>query len=264
MKWLLPLLLLIAGCDPVQPVADAITGTTTAVQETALPATNTVALAATDAVDSVLPPPPTASPRAEPPFRTAGVALVVRWEIGSEAQYRRKYSHPICPGGASGPTIGIGADLGTQTQREIRAAWGWHPAIESLVTASGQTGPKRCAAWVAAHRGITVDFVDAERVFLEHDWPRYEAAAGRAYSNGWSGNTGYLQQGLTSVGYNRGFGFDGSRRAELRTIRDTCVPAYNSACSADQNRASCRVWEGTTIYKGICARRRDESRLMVR
>lgn len=264
MKWLLPLLLLLSGCDPVQPAAEAITDTTTAAQETVLPVANTVALATTDAVDSVLPPPPTASPRAEPPFRAAGVALVVRWEIGSEAQYRRKYSHPICPGGASGPTIGIGYDLGTQTQREIRASWGWHPDVDRLVTASGQTGPSRCAAWVAAHKTITVSYEDAERVFLEHDWPRYEAAAARAYHNGWNGNTGYLHQGLTSVGYNRGFGFDGSRRAELRVIRDSCVPAYDAACSAQQNRASCRVWEGTSIYKGICDRRKDESGLMVR
>lgn len=256
------LALLLVGCNPVPPVAGAIDAATAPVQQTVLPAANAIALGATDALDSVLPPQPL--PPVQSPSQAAAVALVTRWEIGSAAQYTRKYSHPICPGGASGPTIGIGYDLGTQTEREIRASWGRHSAIDELVTASGQTGRTRCKAWATQHQHITVSYADAERVFLEHDWPVYFAAAGRAYHNGWNGLSGYHKGGLTSVGYNRGFGFSGSRRAELRAIRDTCVPAYDAPCSARENVASCRVWEGTAIYKGICNRRKDESRLMVR
>lgn len=260
-KLTLLLALLLTGCDPVAPTAAAIDVATETAQVAVLPPANTLALAATDAVDSVLPPPPPI-PAVSSSAQLAAVALVTRWEIGSAAQYQRKYSHPICPGGASGPTIGIGYDLGTQTRREIRASWGWHPAIAELVTASGQTGSARCRAWAAAHHAITVRYEDAEHVFLSHDWPAYTAAAGRAYHDGWDGLSGYHQGGLTSVGYNRGFGFSGDRRRELRAIRDTCVPAYDAQCSAAQNRASCRIWEGTRIYTGICNRRKDESRLM--
>lgn len=190
--------------------------------------------------------------------------LVVRWEIGSPDQYVRKYQGVICPGGGSGPTIGIGYDLGTQTPAEIRAAWGWHPAIEELVTASGQVGPERCAAWRAGHRGVRVSYDDALRVFATHDWPRYVAMAARAYRHGWDGLTMSHQSGLAGNGYNRGFSFVGSRKAEMRVVRDTCVPQNLATCTAAQLRASCRVWEGTPLYDGLCARRRAEAAFVVR
>ena len=93
----------------------------------------------------------TAEPRPDEPVVVdpAIIDLVVRWEIGSPAQYVRKYQGVIGPGGGSGPTIGIGYDLGTQTPAQIRAAWGWHPDVERMATASGQVGPERCAAWRA-------------------------------------------------------------------------------------------------------------------
>ena len=203
----------------------------------------------------------TAEPRPDEPVVVdpAIIDLVVRWEIGSPAQYVRKYQGVIGPGGGSGPTIGIGYDLGTQTPAQIRAAWGWHPDVERMATASGQVGPERCAAWRAGHRDIRVSYDDAMRVFASHDWPRYMAMASRAYRNGWSGLTSHHQGGLASNGYNRGFIFLGSRRTEMREIRDTCVPGNDAPCTAAQLRASCRVWAGTDIYGGLCARRNAEA-----
>ena len=217
-------------------------------------------LALREAVAEV-PPEPLPSP--PPPVATvdpAVVELVVRWEIGSQAQYVRKYQGVICPGGASGPTIGIGFDLGTQTPAEIRAAWGWHPDIDRLVTASGQVGPERCAAWRAAHRDIRVSYDDALRVFATHDWPRYMAMAARAYRAGWADLTLNHQRALGGNGYNRGFSFLGSRRTEMREVRDTCVPGNDAPCTAGQLRASCRVWDSQPdIRKGLCARRYAEA-----
>lgn len=264
---MIPLLaLLLAAC---QQNLDAAT---TTAQNTVVPVVAAVALPAVGAVESVLPPaqdgqerPPSPLPPAPAALaQQAAVDLVIRWEIGTPARYTARYEHPICPGGSSGPTVGIGADLGTQTRAEIRRTWGWHPQVDEMVTASGQLGPSRCKAWVAAHRSIRVRYEDARRVFLDDDWPAYYAAAGRAYRNGWTGLSEWHRGGLGSVGYNRGFGFAGERRRELRVIRDTCVPAGDAQCSAAQNVASCRVWLGTPIYRGICDRRKDEARLMIR
>lgn len=245
----------------VASAAEAVAEQAEEVQEASAATTVPLVLAMREAADSI-----TSEPLPEPvtSIDPAVFELVVRWEVGSPAQYVRKYQGVICPGGGSGPTIGIGYDLGTQTPAEIRAAWGWHPAIEELVTASGQVGPERCAAWRAGHRGVRVSYDDALRVFATHDWPRYVAMAARAYRNGWEGLTLNHQRGLAGNGYNRGFSFVGSRKAEMRVVRDTCVPSSLAPCTADQLRASCRVWEGTDLYNGICARRRAEAAFVVR
>jgi hypothetical protein len=269
------LLLLLAGCkeskqefeSAVANAQEALATRAGEVQAAGAEATVPVVLALRETVDAVAAetiPPPQQAEQAEAVVDPAVFDLVVRWEIGSQAQYVRQYQGVICPGGGSGPTIGIGYDLGTHTPSEIRAAWGWHPAIEELVTASMQVGPDRCAAWRAKHRDIRVSYDDAVRVFATHDWPRYVAMAARAYRNGWDGLTSAHQSGLAGNGYNRGFTFVGSRRSEMREIRDTCVPGHMAPCTADQLRASCRVWEGTKLYAGLCARRRAEAAFVVR
>lgn len=259
--------LLLAGCAPQAAVTDA-QAALDAVQATATTETQTITsdtaiplvLSAREGIEGIaaeLPSQPATAGRSG--LDPAAVEFVVRWEVGSEAQYVRKYQGVICPGGASGPTIGIGYDLGTQTPADIRAAWGWHPDVDRMTTASGQVGTERCAAWRAGHRDILVGYDDAMRVFASHDWPRYTAMASRAYRNGWSVLTPHHQGGLTSNGYNRGFTFIGSRRTEMREIRDTCVPGNDAPCTADQLRASCRVWAGTKNYDGLCGRRKAEA-----
>lgn len=242
----------------VASAAEAVAEQVGGVQATGAAATVPVVLALRDAVDSIAVEPLPSTPAAT--VDPAVVELVVRWEIGSQAQYVRKYQGVICPGGASGPTIGIGFDLGTQTPAEIRAAWGWHPDIDRLVTASGQVGPEKCKAWRAAHRDIRVSYDDALRVFATHDWPRYMAMAARAYRAGWVDLTLNHQRALGGNGYNRGFSFLGSRRTEMREVRDTCVPGNDAPCTAGQLRASCRVWDSQPdIRKGLCARRYAEA-----
>lgn len=252
------LLTCLGGCsNPAPAISSAVSDAVETVQITALPAINSASIT----VSELLPPQPVISaPLADP----AAVALVVRWEVGSPAQYARQYQGVICPGGASGPTIGIGYDLGTQSPAQIRASWGWHRDIDALVTASGQVGPDRCKAWATRHKAIRVAYSDAIRVFEQQDWPTYVMASSRAYRNGWDALTLTHQGGLTSNGYNRGFSFAGDRRKEMRAIRDDCVPGNSAPCTAGQLRASCRIWEGTDVYKGLCARRNSEADFTLR
>lgn len=243
--------------DAVTQASEAVAEQAEEVQSTGAATTTPLVLAMREAVDSI-----TTEPLPEPvtSIDPAVVALVVRWEVGSPAQYVRKYQGVICPGGASGPTVGIGDDLGHQTPQEIRRRWSWHPDVDRMVTASGQVGPEKCNAWRAAHRDIRVGYDDAIRVFTRYSWPTYQAMAERAYRNGWGELTSNHQGSLTSNGYNRGFSFLGSRRTEMREIRDTCVPVNDAPCTAGQLRASCRVWDSQPdIRKGLCARRYSEA-----
>ena len=249
----------------VQTAQEAVAGTVEQaedVREAAAPQATAVALALRETLEAFTPEPlPPVAVAIDP----AVVALVVRWEVGSPAQYTAKYQGVICPGGASGPTIGIGDDLGHQTAAEIRRRWGWHPDVERMVTASGQTGPTACNAWRAGHRDIRVAYDDALRVFATFAWPKYSAMASRAYRNGWAGLSPFHQGSLTSNGYNRGFSFLGSKRTELVVIRDRCVPQGMAPCTADQLRASCRVWDSQpAIRKGLCARRHAEADFAIR
>ncbi|CAB5125302.1 hypothetical protein D3OALGA1CA_2857 [Olavius algarvensis associated proteobacterium Delta 3] len=52
-----------------------------------------------------------------------GLKQLVNHEIGSAAYYRQALSHPIWPGGRSGVTIGIGYDLGYNSDNQIRKDW---------------------------------------------------------------------------------------------------------------------------------------------
>lgn len=261
MARLILLILLLSGCSrqaTIEPVQAAVSEVATVVESTAgqtAPAVTATVLAVRGVADVV--PSPTVEPK---PVNDAVEALVVRWEIGSRAQYEAKYLGVICPGASSGPTIGIGYDLGQQTGAEIRRAWGWHPDVDALATASGQTGHSRCSAWRNAHRSIRVGYSDAIRVFASHDWPQYQTMAARAYRRGWNGLSDGHRTALEGNGYNRGFSFVGDRRREMRAIRDECVPGGSGECSATQLAASCRIWQGTDVYKGLCARRKEEAR----
>lgn len=248
--------------DAVTQASEAVAEQAEEVQSTGAATTTPFVLAMREAVDSI-----TTEPLPEPvtSIDPAVVALVVRWEVGSPAQYVRKYQGVICPGGASGPTVGIGFDLGHNTQTAIRAAWASSPHVDALASGSGVVGPDACKAWRAQHHGIRIPYDDAIRTFTAHDWPRYSAMAARAYRRGWEGLTYPHQAALTSNGYNRGFSFLGARRTELREIRDTCVPSSLAPCTAGQLRASCRVWDSQPdIRKGLCARRHAEADFAVR
>lgn len=270
--------LLLAGCaettapdnvaEAVQAATEAVAGTIEQaddIRDVAAPQVNDAVLAVREAVESI---PSVEVMEVQTERNTAdpaAVALVVRWEVGSPARYTKLYQGVICPGGASGPTIGIGDDLGHQTPNEIRRRWGWHPQVERMVSGSGQTGPAACIAWKKAHADIRVTYAEALRIFQTYAWPKYRAMASRAYRKGWDGLTSYHQDSLTSNGYNRGFSFLGAKRAELVVIRDNCVPRSAADCTADQLRASCRVWDSQpTIRKGLCARRNAEADFAVR
>lgn len=197
-----------------------------------------------------------------PTFSPAAAAMIIRWEVTSPAMYTKRYQGIICPGGASGPTIGIGYDLGHQTRGDIAKAWAFHPDVAILMQGSGIIGEAPCAAFRAKYRTVYVLYDDARRVFIESTLPVYEAGARRALSDGWALLPPDAQGSNVSLGYNRGWSMSGERNREKRAIRSDCVPKGDLPCNALQLRAMCRIWAGTPNAKGLCARRNDEAKLL--
>ena len=271
---LLLAVLLLAGCsestqvaaNAVDNAADVAVEAAAAVEDKADEAATVTAEVATPVVLAVREVIEQVTPSVEAPQvptdRNIAADLIIRWEIGSKARYTKLYQGVICPGGASGPTIGIGYDLGTQTSATIRKDWSWHPSVDALATASGQVGPAACKVWQQSHRGIRVTYAEAERVFITDTLPSYTRMAERALRKGWSDLSPGYMAGMASLGYNRGWSMVGSRNTEKREIRDTCVPAADKACGAGQVISMCRLWAGTTVAKGLCDRRKDEARVI--
>lgn len=207
---------------------------------------------------------PAVPPRAgvSPRLAVLSTAIIVRWEIGSPGQYTRKYAGVYWPGGASGPTWGIGYDGGHQTKAAILRDWSQHPAKSALAETAGVTG-QQAKLSIARWRGITTPFSYASQVFADSSLPAYTLQARRALGKNFEQIPEPAQAALISHGYNRGWSMLGQRNAEKRAIRDQCLPQRDTACIAAQLRQMCRLWDNTPNGPGLCARRNDEARLAV-
>ena len=273
--WLLPLLCLLAACtgaptpapviaaveaaqdEAAVAAAPAVATVETAVAETVVPAI----VAVQDAVQAVLPPP--AAAPVVPVVSPAAAALIVRWEVSSPAHYSRALDRPIWPQGASGITWGIGYDGGHATARDIRTAWHAHGEVERLATTAGIVGTRARDA-LPVYRDIVTPYDYAAQVFTDVSLPVYHASTRRSFGGGLDALPPDAAGALVSMVYNRGGSMAGDRNHEKRVIRDTCIPAGDLACIAQQLRAMCRLWVGTVNERGLCNRRDDEARLAER
>lgn len=195
------------------------------------------------------------------PVSPASVDLIVRYEVGSQARYEARYQRPIWPGLHSGPTIGIGSDLGMQAEATIRATWAEHPQLDRLVIASGVAG-KPAKALTAMMQDVVTPWALALDTFERVELVRAWRIAARVFGDGYLALSGDAQGVLSSVVHNRGGSTVGPSRREYRVIRDQCIPARDEQCIAEQIIAMCRLWRGGAFEKGLCGRRNDEAALI--
>ena len=188
--------------------------------------------------------------------------LIVRWEVGSPSRYTQRYAGVYWPGGASGPTWGIGYDGGHQTASAILRDWSEHPLSNRLAQTSGLTGQAAKLA-VGRWRGITTPFILANSVFQNRTLPAYALQTERTLGTHYTTLPEPTQAALISLGYNRGWSMLGQRNVEKRAIKNDCLPRQDTACIAIQLRSMCRLWAGTPNGAGLCSRRNDEARVAV-
>lgn len=198
------------------------------------------------------------------PVADDAIELIVSFEIGSQALYVRRYQQPIWPGAASGVTIGIGYDLGHQRAATILMDWHRHDERARLASMAGITGTAARAA-LPQVRDIIVTWDHAIAVFRDASLIEYCRRARRAFGPASFDAAPPLVRGaLVSLVYNRGASMTGPARAEMRHIRDVCLPAGDAGCVADQIRAMTRLWRGSSIEAGMQRRRYAEAALAAR
>lgn len=150
--------------------------------------------------------------------------LIVAEEDVSELWYNARAIHPVCPGGSSGVTFGIGYDAGQQTAQTIRQDWDAAIGISASTRLAACAGLKGAgaAAIIPRLRDIEIPWATALTVFGTSTLPRYAAQTEAALPN-CADLPADAFGALVSIGYNRGNGgwtMDDDRHYEMCDIRD--------------------------------------------
>lgn len=202
--------------------------------------------------------------------------LIVRYEVGSQTQYERLYTRPICPlcaTTASGVTIGIGYDIGHASEAQLREDWYLHPQLENLVPAVGLRKDQAIKmAWDLRH--VYTSYGLASHVFNDTTVLKYYRVAHRAFGQPFLEAPGHVRGALVSLVYNRGGAMGPNTpflldvpvlkrdsRWEMRVIRDVCLPQQDYACVAKHIRHMKRLWPIQGM-RGLHLRRDAEAALV--
>lgn len=198
------------------------------------------------------------------PISARALAEIEADEIGSRAAFNPR---PTWPGGSSGVTVGVGYDLGYESDTQIVRDWiGCLPAetVRRLSNAAGMTG-NAARALAFEMQDIAVPFEAAERVFRELNIPRYSAMTAAAFPNCADLSPDSFGA-LVSLVFNRGPGMADApgdtqhRRREMREIHDAMAerrfPDVPPLILAMQ-----RLWQGVPGMGGLVSRRAREAAL---
>lgn len=191
-----------------------------------------------------------------------GLKKLVKHEISSPTYYRKFLTHPVWPGGQSGITIGIGYDLGYNSERQIRSDWTGkisELAVEKLTVVSGLKGDAAKQA-LSGVQSVTIELQSAEAVFFQSTLPRFAASTLKTFP-GVDQLHPDAQAALLSLVYNRGTSLRGSSRREMAAIRPL-VAVQDYPGIAEKIREMKRLWVDQGL-PGLLKRRDDEADLIV-
>lgn len=241
-------------------VQDVAADSATTLQEAVTANVTPAVLAVQQIVQEALPP---SAPQRGPvttPVSPAAVALIVREEIISPAYFTKALQGFACPGKRSGPTVGIGGDLGVHTPARIRDDWSIHPRVDALALGSGVIGFAPCRAYRLQHMDVRTPFELAQEVFATKQLPAYYNLAAQTFRNGWDSLPPNARGAITATVYVRGAGMrdapGSNMREEMRVMRDVCVPAGDAQCVARQHLAMCQRFSSRPPKEaaGLCKR----------
>jgi Putative peptidoglycan binding domain len=197
-----------------------------------------------------------------PGIATQAVAFLGQQEVSSRSHYDAVVCHPCRPGGDSGITIGVGYDLGQQT--DFVPEWSPllpAPIIDALSPAVGVKGDA-AQALLAGVAALTIPWNAAWSVLTATTLPQTVAATRGAFP-GFDDLSPLCRGVLVDLVYNRGTdmgpdpGDTQDRRLEMRQIRDA-LAANNPGAVPGYLRAMTRLWTSPAVA-GVRQRRLDEA-----
>jgi GH24 family phage-related lysozyme (muramidase) len=189
--------------------------------------------------------------------------LIIQHEVGGRAYYEKKLQAPIWAGGESGVTIGMGYDLGYNSEKQFMADWSGAinlNFINALRPTIGIKGPQAKAMLKGEILNVRIPYNTAYEVFVKSSLPRYYAMTKKIYPNMDLLNDD-TKGALVSVVYNRGNRLEGDSRAEMRAIVDL-IAKQDYEGIAEQIEKSKRLWENKGL-DGLVKRRESEADLIL-
>ena len=189
------------------------------------------------------------------------IDLIIQHEIGGRQVYDKKYQKPIWAGGESGCTIGIGYDLGYNTEKQFFADWSALNLnyLNALKRFCGVKGPVVKTMLRGEVLNVVIPYNMAYDVFVNKSIPKYYAMTKKIYPELDSLNED-TRGALVSMVYNRGAKIDGDSRKEMKAIVDL-VAKQDYEGIAEQIEKSKRLWEGKGL-DGLVLRREAEADLV--
>jgi len=190
------------------------------------------------------------------------IDLIIQHEVGGRAYYDKKLQAPIWAGGESGVTIGMGYDLGFNSEKQFMADWSGVinlNFINALRPTIGIKGPQAKAMLKGEILNVRIPYNTAYEVFVKSSLPRYYAMTKKIYPNMDLLNED-TKGALVSVVYNRGNKLEGDSRAEMRAIVDL-IAKQDYEGIAEQIEKSKRLWENRGL-DGLVVRRESEADLI--
>jgi hypothetical protein len=190
------------------------------------------------------------------------IDLIIQHEVGGRAYYDKKLQAPIWAGGESGVTIGMGYDLGYNTEKQFMADWSDKinlNYINALRPTLGLKAQQAKSLLKGEILNVRIPYNTAYEVFVKSSVPRYYAMTLKIYPDMIHLNED-TQGALVSVVYNRGNKLEGDSRLEMRAIVDL-VKNKNYEGIAEQIEKSKRLWENRGM-DGLVIRREAEADLI--
>ena len=190
------------------------------------------------------------------------IQLIIQHEIGGMQVYEKRYNKVYWAGGESGATLGIGYDLGYNTEKQFMLDWSANlnlNFINALRPLCGLKGEKVKAMLKGEILNVRIPYNTAYEVFVKSSLPRYYALTKKIYPNMDLLNDD-TQGALVSVVYNRGNKLEGDSRAEMRAIVDM-IATQDYEGIAEQIEKSKRLWEHKNL-DGLVTRRESEADLV--
>lgn len=190
------------------------------------------------------------------------IELIIQHEIGGRAYYDRVLQKVTWPGGESGATIGIGYDMGYNTEKQFLIDWSNNlnlNFINALKPLCGLKGIQVKGMIRGEVLNVRVPYNIAYDVFVKSSLPRYYKATLSIYPEMIHLNED-TQGALVSMVFNRGAKLEGESRKEMKAIVDL-VAKKDYEGIAEEIEKSKRLWEGKGL-DGLVVRREAEADLI--
>ena len=189
--------------------------------------------------------------------------MIINHEIGGKAYYEKVLQKPTFPGGQSGVTIGLGYDLGYNTDKQFLEDWSdklnlnFLTPLRKVIGLKGENAKQMLRGEILQ---VRVPYNAAYEVFIKKSLPRYYAMTKAIYPELDTLNED-TRGALVSMIYNRGNKIEGDSRKEMKAIVDL-VAKKDYEGIADQIERSKRLWENKGL-DGLVKRREEEADLIL-